>query len=205
MYLADIYRNFRLLRFVYSYLYYFKWLIFGKPVDVVPHVVKRRTISYLQKKFRLNTLIETGTYLGDMVYAQRKNFREIHSIELSEQLFQKFKRKFAKYKHIRIYQGDSASQIKEVLKKVQSPALFWLDAHYSAGITAKSNQNSVALIEIASIFQTGLRHVILLDDARCFNGYDGYPSLNEINFMIKNHNISYTMKIENDIVILLPD
>jgi protein-L-isoaspartate O-methyltransferase len=37
----------------------------------------------------VDTLIETGTYLGDMTYAQRKLFKQIYTIELSETLYKK--------------------------------------------------------------------------------------------------------------------
>ena len=46
-----------------------------------PHFVKQNTIREYQKKYGYKTLIETGTYLGDMVDAPQKQFKTIISIE----------------------------------------------------------------------------------------------------------------------------
>lgn len=45
------------------------------------------TVKAYGRAFELSTLVETGTYLGDMVEAQRRSFREVWSIELSPTLY----------------------------------------------------------------------------------------------------------------------
>jgi hypothetical protein len=47
-----------------------------------PHIVKQMAIAEYQQKYGYGTLIETGTYLGDMIEAQKKRFTHIISIEL---------------------------------------------------------------------------------------------------------------------------
>ena len=63
-----------------------KWEKSGRPAPF-PHQVKQSTIKERQRKYQLNTLVETGTYLGDMIESQRKNFKQIYSIELGLDLW----------------------------------------------------------------------------------------------------------------------
>ncbi len=64
----------------------YEWEKKGYPVPT-PHLVKQETISEYQKKFGYTTLIETGTFMGDMVDAQKTRFKNIISIELGVDLF----------------------------------------------------------------------------------------------------------------------
>jgi len=38
----------------------------GKPIPP-PHIIKQKIIRTYAKTFKINILVETGTYLGDMV------------------------------------------------------------------------------------------------------------------------------------------
>src|SRR5215831_1831999 len=73
-----------------------EWERKGKPVPP-PHAIKQQAIQYYQKRSGYSTMVETGTYKGDMILAQKDHFKRIYSIELSEALFQKAKRRFRKY------------------------------------------------------------------------------------------------------------
>lgn len=44
------------------------------------HIKKQKTIMLYQKKYRSEAFVETGTYLGDMVWAVKSIFKEIYSI-----------------------------------------------------------------------------------------------------------------------------
>ena len=101
----------------------------GCPVPP-PSVVKHETVKTCAQRFSLDTLIETGTYLGEMVRATKHTFQRIISIEINETLARKAQKKFSRYSHITIIQGDSSHVIKKVLDEVQKPCLFWLDSHY---------------------------------------------------------------------------
>ena len=71
-----------------------EWENAGKPVPP-PHIVKQQVIIEFQKKYQCETLVETGTYLGEMVDAQLNNFNRIYSIELGEDLWKAAVKKFA--------------------------------------------------------------------------------------------------------------
>lgn len=70
-----------------------QWEFEGKPLPP-PHTVKQEAIRYYQKKSGYNVLVETGTYKGDMILAQKEHFRKIYSIELSAALFEMAKKGF---------------------------------------------------------------------------------------------------------------
>ena len=53
---------------------------------------------------------------------------------------------------------------------------------------------------VASIFPISYPHVLLIDDARCFTGKDGYPTLDELKSYLNKQSVSYTFAVENDIV-----
>ena len=127
------------------------------------------------RRFSLATLVETGTFLGAMVEASRDTFTRIISIELDAKLHRQAQRKFARFAHITILRGDSAAVLPEVLKGLSEPCLFWLDGHFSGGITAKSDVETPILQELAAILRHPIKgHVILIDDARAFTGQGGF-------------------------------
>jgi 16S rRNA A1518/A1519 N6-dimethyltransferase RsmA/KsgA/DIM1 with predicted DNA glycosylase/AP lyase activity len=67
----------------------------------------------------------------------KKKFKRIWSIELDKILFELARKKFQSESHIKIIQGDSGTVLPELLNKLTDPDIFWLDAHYSGGKTAK--------------------------------------------------------------------
>ena len=177
-----------------------KWKRSGKPLPA-PHVVKQSVIEHYKSLSNYNVFVETGTYLGDMVEAQRKSFRKIYSIELGEQLWRSAVKRFAKYKYIKILQGDSGKVLNKVIRELNEPAIFWLDGHYSAGITAKGEKECPIFEEIDAIFKgKSQEHILLVDDARCFNGQGDYPTIESLTKYIKSKDERYNVEINNDVI-----
>jgi hypothetical protein len=108
---------------------YWYWKLRRHPVRS-PHLLKQRTVIEYARKFGLRTLVETGTYYGEMVAAVRNNFDRVYSIEYDPALAQRAVRRFERDPRIRILEGDSAVVLPELLKSLTAPALFWLDAGY---------------------------------------------------------------------------
>jgi hypothetical protein len=166
-----------------------------------PNAVKQITIAYYQTKYSIPILIETGTYLGDMVEAQKNRFSKIVTIELSEKLFNDAKKRFSKDGNITVIHGDSGKVLYEVLKNIKSPAIFWLDGHFSGGITAMGDKECPIFEEINAIFTTSnYNHILLIDDARLFVGQGGYPTIDELTKHIKTKNVKYQEEVKNDII-----
>lgn len=154
-----------------------RWEQAGRPVPV-PHVIKQKVLREYGRRFMLDTLVETGTYQGDMVDALRHDFSTIYSVELNYALFAAATERFRHDPHVHIVQGDSGTALGNVLGELRGPALFWLDGHYSAGITALGSKVTPIFEELDQIFLTGSEdHVVIIDDARLFGTDPGYPSL----------------------------
>lgn len=180
------------------------WEKNGKP-NPTPHLIKQQIIKDYQSKYKASILVETGTYLGDMVEAQKKNFKKVYSIELSEKLAAKAQKRFKKDQHIQIIQGDSGTKLSFILENIEEPAIFWLDGHYSEGITAKGDKNCPIFEEVDAIFNaSSINHILLIDDARYFIGAEDYPTIEELSTKIKSKNPSYSITVENDIIRAVP-
>ena len=167
-----------------------------------PDRVKSDVVKEYAQKFNIETFVETGTYLGQMIDGTKENFKEIISIELDKDLFERAKNRFSGYKNITILQGDSSELLPKYIKNIRKPILFWLDAHYSAGFTAKGILNTPIMKELESILIHPLNteHVILIDDARYFNGEDDYPTLHELRQFAMNKNPNLMLNVMDDII-----
>jgi hypothetical protein len=181
-----------------------EWEAAGKPMPP-PHTIKQEAIQYYQKKSGYNVLVETGTYKGDMILAQKDFFKKLYSIELSEALFEKAKKRFRNYPHVTLLQGNSGDVIASVLAELKEPAIFWLDGHYSGGITATTDKYSPINEELdLLIVNNQLQHIILIDDARIFAGEHGYPTIEEVKTLTAKQLPGYHFSIDEDIIRLLP-
>ena len=180
-----------------------EWEKNGRP-SPPPHIVKQLAIQECLRKFQTEILVETGTYLGDMVEAQRDHFKKIYSIELSEKLFNKAIKRFKGHLHIKILHGDSGIVLNKLMNEIDKPALFWLDGHYSHGMTAKGEKECPVPEELKAIFKSALPHIILIDDARLFNGTHDYPTIGQIMEIVKSNNRQYLVEIKDDIIHVTP-
>ena len=177
-----------------------KWNKDGCPVPP-PHIVKQITIKEYKDKYGYEVLVETGTYMGAMVEAQKKRFKKIVSIELGVDLFNKATEKFKRDKNVTIVQGDSGKVLPEILLAINEPAIFWLDGHYSAGVTAKGEKNCPIFEELDAIFNSKtFNHILLIDDARCFIGKGDYPTIDQLTEYIKSKNEKYAVEVKHDII-----
>ncbi len=124
---------------------YWYWILRGRP-SRSPHLLKQKVVREYGEKFALKTLVETGTYYGEMVAAMKSHFDRIYSIEFVPELAERAKRKFARDQHVRIFRGDSRVVMPEVLALLTGPALFWLDAGYYGwvGIRTKNNEQRLS-------------------------------------------------------------
>ncbi len=176
-----------------------KWEKAGKPIPPV-HSVKRLVIRAYQKKSGYKILIETGTYKGDMIYAQLKFFDKIYSIELSDYYYNEAVKRFKKFTKIELLHGDSSKRLGEIVNKLNEPAIFWLDGHYSGGLTGKGEKESPIWGELNAIVPTKLPHILLIDDARCFTGENDYPSIAALNEFFTNTGLKYNFEVKNDVI-----
>jgi len=177
-----------------------RWEQAGRPVPP-PHLYKQSQLRHYAERFSLDALVETGTCLGDMVYALRDVFSEIHSIELDEGLYRRARNRLAGLQHVSLTLGDSVRVLPGIVAVLQRPCLFWLDAHYSGGATARGELETPVARELQCILRDcRVRHVILIDDAREFTGNRDYPTLDEVRSLVQQRHPGWTVEVEHDII-----
>lgn len=156
------------------------WLKAGRPVPV-PHIVKVRNLMTIADIYGIDTLIETGTYHGDMIDATKERFKTIYSIEVFEPLANLAVKKFDGWPNVNIVVGDSGIRLPEILSKISEPVILWLDGHYSGPGTGLGTIDTPIVAEIEHILRLrkGGGDVVVIDDARCFDGNAGYPKIED--------------------------
>lgn len=151
-----------------------------RPTIPPPHVVKVRTVLDHAARFGTRTLVETGTFEGEMARQCAGAFARVITIELDPGYAARARRRLARQANVTVLEGDSARRLPEVLAALREPALFWLDGHWSGGATARGDKDTPLLEELDAIARHGMPgHVILVDDARCLGSGD-YPGAAEV-------------------------
>lgn len=168
----------------------------GSKVRIMP-------ISYqVLEKFKKNmhVFVETGTYRGEGVAAAIKaEFQHIYSIEFSSKLYERCCRRFRENSNVKIVLGNSAEQLKNILKDVSERAVFWLDAHSNkdSGWPEPLIESFPLLLELEQIKQHSIRnHTVLIDDRRLFTDDFGcWPVIKESDVVakLKEINPGYTI------------
>jgi len=169
-----------------------------------PHLVKQRVIRRYATKHHCSTLVETGTFRGDMILAMLNDFRTLYSIELHPELHSRARSLFSHRPHVRLLHGDSGEKISEVLAGLEEPAVFWLDGHFSGGNTAKGNLNTPIIAELDKVLSHNIsNHVVLIDDARLFTGAEDYPTLEAIQKQLDTRG-RFNLTVEDDVIAITP-
>ncbi|NJL11547.1 MAG: hypothetical protein HC913_00010 [Microscillaceae bacterium] len=180
-----------------------KWVRAGKPLPP-PHAIKQMVLREYAQRFQLRILVETGTYRGVMIEAQRRHFEKIYSIELEPTLFRAAQARFKAWPNIQILEGDSGKVLPQLAPGLVEAALFWLDGHYSAGETALGDKECPIYEELETVLAQPYSHVILIDDARCFDGTHDYPTLEALADFVRAKAPQYHFETKDDIIRLTP-
>lgn len=181
-----------------------EWMRRGKP-GPAPHLVKQAVLRDYADRYRLRILVETGTYYGDMIDAMKGVFDRIYSIELGVKFYEKAKQRFKADPHIELILGDSGQELGNVMGKIGAePVLFWLDGHYLPG-SARGDKDTPIYDELDQILNAPeAGHVIIIDDARCFGGDAGYPTLRALEAHILARHATAQISVEDDMIRITP-
>jgi hypothetical protein len=177
---------------------YISWRIRNVPGAGAPHLVKQRVIAQFASRYNLQILVETGTNYAHMLHVNKDRFRKIYSIELDENRAQSARRKFASHPNIHILQGDSARVLPQLLPTLEEPCLFWLDGHdFDISTPVKG--------ELDTIYKHPIKgHVLLIDDARWFDGRTQYPTMEQLREKTAREYPSHTVQVKDDIIRIYP-
>ena len=139
------------------------------------------------KNTQTNHYIETGAYLGNGIRCVLNNYKNVHSIELSEKWYNHNVEQFKNNNNVKMYLGDSKKILPELLKTINEPVTIYLDAHYSGGSTALGDEETPLLFELEILKNRTYDDIIIIDDCRMIGKkgicgihptHEVYPSMN---------------------------
>jgi len=197
---SPLYATFKQLGHYPDYWY---WKLRGEPRRI-PHIIKQRTVLEYAQAFALTTLIETGTYYGEMIAAVVERFHKIYSIELDPELAKRARQRFHKYSQVEIIAGDSQAVVPQLLQRLNERCLFWLDAGYCGWGGGIGNPNRLGS-EFSAILSDKIPdHVILMDDADGINGEGGSPTLPELIALVESNYPRRRIEVAHNIIRITP-
>lgn len=127
----------------------------------------KESILFLRSQMGLTTLVEGGTYQGGTAKWAADSFDQVFTIENSPEMHGIAKENLLGISNITMLQGDTRQHLPEIVAKNDN-MLYWLDAHWSGGITYGQDDECPLLEELEIVFASDRNHVILIDDARLF-------------------------------------
>ena len=141
----------------------------------------------LRNGFPDATWIETGTFMGETTQLLSTVAKQVYSVEPEPGLHARAQKRFAQHNHVTILHGTSEAVFPTLLPTVSGAVNFWLDGHYSAGVTYKGERDTPVVEELLAIEANLSRFTkmcVLIDDLRCFHPSNPehvhYPTLNHL-------------------------
>jgi hypothetical protein len=170
-------------------------------------------LKALKSALPLPLFVETGTFRGDTLENLKSEFKELFSIELSQELYSQALARFRDEPNIRLIQGDSAEALAKIVDDVNGRStLFWLDAHWcvAAGTAGETSQCPL-LDELKAIGGLNDESVVLIDDARLFmappaapHEVSQWPTFNQILQQLRAMAPTHEIMVVNDVIALFP-
>jgi len=164
----------------------------------------------IKNEFNIKYFVETGTYVGNTAYWASQYFDRVFTIEKSEELWQKASSNYTGVDNVQFIIGDSRQMLREVVGKIISPAIFWLDAHWCGGITYGEGNECPLIDELQIIVNDSYDHFILVDDARLFlapppkpHSPDQWPDIVSV-INVLNSNQTRFIVVIDDVIIAVP-
>ena len=150
--------------------------------------------------------VETGTYLGTTTQYLSNLSHHVYSIEPEQNLYSDARKRF-EGRNVTLFNDTSENVLPSLLPKLNGNINFWLDGHYSAGVTFKGDKDCPVEDELSAIeanFDNFEKISIIIDDVRCFlpseSEYSDYPSIDYLVDWARKMNMIW--RIEHDIFIM---
>lgn len=118
------------------------------------------------KKYATN-FVETGTDNGETAILATQYFTQVYTIELDETKYKKCLDKFSLYPSITIIWGDSGEKLGDIVDRLNSKSVFFLDAHYDGvGSNSALGDEWIPISrELDAIKKSPIKdHIIIIDD-----------------------------------------
>ena len=176
---------------------------FGPPKDIVLD---------LARLVDANAFIETGTFQGVTARWAAAHFDRVWTIEKAEPLYRAQADALRSLKGVEPLLGDSRDVLPTLLGRVGDlPAVFWLDGHWSGGITAGESDECPLLGEL-SLLSARRNDIILIDDARFLLSApphphvpSQWPTMTEIMAAFSHMSHARYVQVIDDVIFAVPD
>ena len=150
------------------------------------------------------TWVETGTFLGDTTALMAATGNVVFSIEPEPNLYARAVQRFHELRNVTIINDLSEIAMPKILRSLHGNVNFWLDGHYSGGITHKGPQDTPLFDELKTIsanLENLNKVVVMVDDVRCCDSrhveyQNCYPSLDYLVDWARANHLSW--HIEQD-------
>jgi|GEM_PF-511987 len=150
--------------------------------------------------------VESGTYFGKTTRFLSERYPRVITIEPCKKLYSISKNSITN-RNIIYLNGTSESIFPRLIPSLEGNCNFWLDGHYSEGITFKGEKNCPVEDELEEIAKNlfNFENVsIFIDDVRCFPslnlGNEGYPSIDFLVDWSRENKLYWS--VEHDIFIM---
>jgi hypothetical protein len=167
-------------------------------------------IEELTASFKINNFVETGTYHGGTASWAADRFKNVLTIEYSKELYEQAIAKF-NVSNIEFIFGDSRTELSKLIERLDSSSLFWLDAHWSGGVTYGDTDQCPLIEEINIINSSSFDNFILIDDARLFTSppqpphkIEQWPDIAAVIEALKSKQTDKYIVIIEDVIIAVP-
>ncbi len=173
------------------------------------HILEDAALA-LKEKHGLRYFVETGTWKGTTTLWAAQHFEKVWTIEADKGYYERAIGCLSGVGNIIMVLGDSSSQLAQILRGIDEPALLWLDAHWCRASEHERHAGYTQcplLAELLAVKLRGIKHIVMIDDARLFLNPPpppcdpvSWPNLDEVTGALPN----YQFRIERDIIMAEP-
>jgi hypothetical protein len=169
--------------------------------------------AILASRLELTVFIETGTFQGDSVASVRRCFQDLHTCELSPELYAAATRRFAGDPAVHCHLGSSPARLRALARDhTDRPVMYWLDAHWCSADHAAGQESQCPLLaELDAIAPLHPHSVVWIDDARYFMApppapleVAGWPTFQQVLDRLRSLSSTHELVVANDTLLLHP-
>lgn len=181
-------------------------------MGIVTNGIPEQIVLDLAKNAHADVFVETGTFRGDTTRWAASHFKQVHTIERAQCLFDEHNGELSALPGVTPHLGDSKDVLPKVVEELgDESAVFWLDGHWSGGFTAGADDECPIMEELECLASRD-SDIILIDDARLFlcappqpHRPEQWPTMMDISHALAAFPSPRLMQVVLDVIFIVPD
>jgi len=181
-------------------------------MGAIHHGLDLNLVRALRKRLPLRVFVETGTFEGGTAIAVAPYFERVLTIELAPALFQAATLRLAGMPSVEVAHGASPRVLHNRAEHLRTQSvLYWLDAHWSGGVTAGLEHECPVLDELEALSELNGQSAVLIDDARLFlapppapHDPAHWPGLLQLAGGLQRLSSGHGLWVINDVIVFAP-